>query len=320
MSMTDYTFQLINRNLDRPLPADSRQQLLRRPCIQIDNSLKGTAPRYRPDEALENAINTAIAVGEPLLLTGEPGTGKTQAAYYVAYQLGTQVFHFQTKSNSTGNDLLYDFDTVRYFHDAHLAKLGDGASHGKLNRRDYVSPGELWKAFTKAEEAGFPTVVLIDEIDKAPRDFPNDLLHEVDQMEFSIKEVGDWTIRCRRELRPLLFITSNDERRLPPAFLRRCVTHHIELTDQLLQTAVDSHRDMYPELDNNFLKTAIECFLRIRGKTLEKPPATGELLAWLQVLSAATGSRPDVLNADLKDLPYLGTLLKHPEDFAALRR
>ena len=160
--MADYAFQLINRNADRPLGEEIRQQLLRRPCVQIENSLPGTASRYRPDEALENAVNTAIAVGEPLLLTGEPGTGKTQAAYYVAHQLGTKVFHFQTKSTSIGNDLLYDFDTVRYFHDAHLSRLEDVAPSEKLDRRKYVSKGQLWQAFQEAETTGYPTVVLID--------------------------------------------------------------------------------------------------------------------------------------------------------------
>ena len=318
--MADYAFQLINRNADRPLGEEIRQQLLRRPCVQIENSLPGTASRYRPDEALENAVNTAIAVGEPLLLTGEPGTGKTQAAYYVAHQLGTKVFHFQTKSTSIGNDLLYDFDTVRYFHDAHLSRLEDVAPSEKLNRRNYVSKGQLWQAFQEAETTGYPTVVLIDEIDKAPRDFPNDLLHEVDQMEFNVREVPDWKVSCPRNLRPLLFITSNDERRLPPAFLRRCVTHHIELTESLLHDAVFAHQDMYPTLDEKFLKTAVECFVKLRRKTLEKKPATGELLAWLQVLSVATGVRPNLMNADLKDLPYLGALIQHPEDMATLRR
>ncbi len=139
-------------------------------------------------------------------------------------------------------------------------------------------------------------------------------------MEFTVREVPGWKVTCRPELRPLLFITSNDERRLPPAFLRRCVSHHIKLTEELLRSAMQSHSELYPGLSPEFLETAIGCFLSIRRKTVEKPPATGELLAWLQVLSIATGSRPEVLNADVKDLPYLGTLIKHPDDLAALQR
>jgi MoxR-like ATPase len=118
----------------------------------------------------------------------------------------------------------------------------------------------------------------------------------------------------------LVFITSNDERRLPPAFLRRCVCHHIDMTDDLLRTAVQSHRQRYPQLDDGFLDTAIRCFLQIRQRTKEKPPATGELLAWLQVLSIATGCRPEVLDADLRQLPFLSTLIKHPEDLLELQR
>ena len=312
--MSEYSFQIVNRDHDGPLPGDVRGQLLQRPGVRMDHSLAGTAANYRPDAALEDAINTSIAVGEPLLLTGEPGTGKTQAAYFVGHQLGVDVFHFQVKSDSTANDLLYDFDTVRYFHEAHLAQTEDDSAGHKLDRGDYVEKRKFWLAMEKAEQTGYPVVLLIDEVDKAPRDFPNDLLHELDQMEFTVKETGE-LVTCKRELRPLLFITSNDERRLPPAFLRRCVSHCIELTDKLLHTAVMSHRDRYPDLDEGFLQTAINCFVRIRRKGLHKPPATGELLVWLEVLSAASGTRTVVLdNVDLKDLPYLGTLIKHPED------
>ena len=318
--MKDYTFQIINRNFQGSLPDSTREHLRKRPYVQVDSSLAGTAGRYRPSQELENAINTAIAIGEPLLLTGEPGTGKTQAAYFVAQQLNVNLFHFQAKSNSTANNLLYEFDTVRYFHDAHLDRAPAGAhSHFLvLDKRNYVEKRPLWLAFEEGLRTQFPAVLLIDEIDKTPRDFPNDLLHEVDQMEFVVSEI-DEKISCPRELRPLLFITSNDERRLPPAFLRRCVTHHIELTEGLLSEAVESHQNRYPKLNEKFLETAIQCFVRIRRRAKEKPPATGELLAWLQVLSVTIGSRPDVLNADLKDLPYLGTLIKHPEDMKELK-
>jgi len=317
--MSDYVFRLINRNEEVEAAEETRRQLLQRPCVQVDASLAGTAQYYRPSDALENAINTAIAVGDPLLLTGEAGTGKTQAAYYVAWKLGLEFLHFQVKSNTTANDLLYHFDTVRYFHDAHLTQLDDKQAGTELDKRQYVEKRPLWRAFEWAQQNGYPAVLLIDEIDKAPRDFPNDLLHEVDEMQFTVRETGD-EVRCEPQLRPLVFITSNDERRLPPAFLRRCVSHHIELTDDLLREAVSSHVHLYPELDEAFLDLAIKCFWTIRRQAKEKPPATGELLVWLQVLSATTGRRPEVLNADLKDLPYLGTLIKSPEDHRELKR
>lgn len=147
------------------------------------DGLKTDAPRFVPDIDLQEAINTALAVGEPLLLTGEPGTGKTQAAYYAAWKLGLgDVLHFQVKSDSTAQDLLYHFDSVRYFHDAHLRA---GVT---LSKMDYVEERPLWEALTSDK----PRVLLIDEIDKAPRDFPNDLLHELDQMSFTVKETREW--------------------------------------------------------------------------------------------------------------------------------
>ncbi len=317
--MANYQFRLIDRNRQDPLPEDARRRVLDRPWVHLETSLQGTAACYRPDEALENAINTAITVGEPLLLTGEPGTGKTQAAYFVAHQLGVPVFHFQVKSNTTAGDLLYEFDAVRYFRDAQLARLQSEAAVQQVDKNAYVEPRPLWRAFQWAEEKQYPPVLLIDEIDKAPRDFPNDLLHEIEHMEFVVRET-ERPVRCPRELRPLVFITSNDERRLPPAFLRRCVCHHIEMTDELLRTAVLSHRQPYPKLDEEFLDTAIRCFLQLRQRTKEKPPATGELLAWLQVLSVAIGCHPEALETDLRKLPFLSTLIKHPDDLLELHR
>src|SRR5262249_43276820 len=151
------------------------------------------ARRFVPGEQLETAINTAIAVSEPLLITGEPGTGKTQVAYYTAYKLGVEpVIHFQVKSDSTARDLLYYFDTVRYFYDANLINLirPTALQQQALDKSAYVEPRALWEAFTRATERGMPQIVLIDEIDKAPRDFPNDLLHELDKMEFIVSETG----------------------------------------------------------------------------------------------------------------------------------
>ncbi len=220
--MNTYPFHVIHYEREGGLEDNSL--LSKRPFSAIDRSFEADARRFVPGEQLETASNMAIAVGEPLLITGEPGTGKTQAAYYAAYKLNTEpVIHFQVKSDSTAHNLLYHFDTVRYFHDANLQNL-EGQKHTPLNKRDYVEPRALWYAFTRSKEKGVPQVILIDEIDKAPRDFPNDLLHELDKMEFVVNETQE-VISAPRNLRPIVFITSNSERRLPEPFLRRCVYH-----------------------------------------------------------------------------------------------
>lgn len=329
--MSDYRFKLIDRDLREPRRAEVAEQLRARPVARQAGELAATCDRYRPSRELEIAMNAAIAIGAPLLLTGEPGTGKTQAAYYAAWQLGLGTpLHFQAKTSSTATDLLYDFDTVRYFRDAYAENLtgtggrsaSDGASRAtktKLDKRDYIDPRPLWQAFITAEETGKPAVLLIDEIDKAPRDFPNDLLHEVQEMRFRIKETNE-EVSCRPELRPLLFITSNDERRLPDAFLRRCVSHHIELTDPLLREAIEAHRSRFPRLGPDFIKLAVTKFMDLRGRCREKPPATGELLAWLQVLAIETGGELSAIDREPSRLPHLQVLLKTPEDRDAVGR
>jgi len=318
--MSDYQFRLIRRDIRQPRGAEVAEHLRARPSTTQSGSLAATRHLYRPSEEFEIAMNTAIALGAPLLLTGEPGTGKTQAAYFAAWQLGLgEPLHFQAKTNSQATDLLYDFDTVRYFRDAHLQGLSGDKDASHLNKRDYIEPRPLWQAFTAGEQINKPMVLLIDEIDKAPRDFPNDLLHEIQEMRFRIKET-DEEITCREAFRPILFITSNDERRLPDAFLRRCVSHHIELTEDLLRDAVKAHAERYPDLDKEFVDLAISRFIAIRSRSREKPPATGELLAWLQVLAIETGNNPNVLNADLRKLPYLEVLIKTPEDRESIRK
>lgn len=317
--MSNYPFQLIRHDSDGPL-AD-KQLLAQRPFAKVDRSFQADARRFFPGEKLETAINTAIAVGEPLLITGEPGTGKTQAAYYAAYKLGLEpVIHFQVKSDSSARDLLYHFDTVRYFHDAHLLNLSsqEGARPKTLDKRNYVEPRPLWQAFKKANETGVPRVLLIDEIDKAPRDFPNDLLHELDKMEFKVVDT-DEMVAAPRHLRPIVFITSNSERRLPEPFLRRCVYHHIQFDDRLVEQAVTSRREEFPSLSDDFLKLAIRRFLALREESLRKRPATGELLVWLRVLALAVGSRPERLEEDLAKLPFLGVLLKDHQDIEDTR-
>lgn len=309
--MTPYPFQLVRYEIRGQIPDNS--VLADRPFTDTDRSFAADARKFVPGKRMETAINTAIAVGEPLLITGEPGTGKTQAAYYAAYKLNVEpVIHFQVKSESTAGDLLYHFDMVRYFHDAHLGK--EISSDCKtLDKKNYVEKRALWYAFDRARESGLPCVLLIDEIDKAPRDFPNDLLHELDKMEFTVIETGE-TVSASGKLRPIVFITSNSERRLPEPFLRRCVYHHIEFTDKIIELAVEARKGEYANLSPEFLKMAVQRFLALRDRNLRKSPATGELLVWLKVLSAAAGTYPEKLEEDLAELPYLGVLLKDHHD------
>ncbi len=305
--MSSYPFRLVND--DREGPLEDAQLLRQRPFVSVASNFTADAKRFVPGEQLETAVNTAIAVGEPLLITGEAGTGKTQAAYYAAYKLGIEpVLHFQVKSDGSARDLLYYFDTVRYFHDAHLAK-----DDTPLNKTDYVEPRALWQAIVSPH----PRVLLIDEIDKAPRDFPNDLLHELDQMEFTVAETGE-TIRAPRDQRPIVFITSNSERRLPEPFLRRCVYHHIRFDDDLVAKAVEKRQEEYAALSPDFVKLAVQRFLALRDRPLRKRPSTGELLVWLRVLAVAVGTYPERLDQDLSHLPYVGVLLKDHQDIEEL--
>jgi|UPI00036CC47A MoxR-like ATPase len=311
--MADYSFNLIPPQANNTL-ADNRV-LAARPLRE--RSLTHDAPRFVAGDALADAINTAIAIGEPLLLTGEPGTGKTQAAYYVAHYLGVTCFRFQVKSDSTARDLLYDFDTVRYFRDAHLQ--ADDGGVAVLDKSTYLSPRPFWQAIAEGKAKGVPQVLLIDEIDKAPRDFPNDLLHELDQMEFTIHE-ADETISAGAALRPIVLITSNSERRLPAPFLRRCVYHHIEFTDALLRQAVESRKDELGVLSDDLCELAVNRFLELRHKDLRKKPTTAELLLWLRVLSLASGRDLERIlkHGKLSELPHLGMLLKDHQDITEL--
>lgn len=316
--MPQYPFHLIPPQGDTPL-AD-KTPLASRPFVENRRSFEGDAPNFVAGEALADAMNTAVTLGDPLLITGEPGTGKTQAAYYAAFQLGVKCIHFQVKSDCTARDLLYEFDMVRYFRDAH-SQNRDG---NEPDKGEYIEKRALWHAFDDAKKDGYPQVLLIDEIDKAPRDFPNDLLHELDQMEFVIKETED-KIDAPPHLRPIVFITSNSERRLPEPFLRRCVYHHIEFDDDIVMRAVYSRRKDFSELGDDFLELAVKRFLQLRDRNLRKKPATGELLAWLRVLTMALDRPEDQvqedmskLPEDLSKLPLLGVLLKDHQDLEEL--
>jgi len=304
-----YRFRLVDYQ-SPPLPEPS--VLKNRPFSKAYNSFSSDARLFVPGEELETAINTALAVGSPLLITGEPGTGKTQAAYYTAYKLGVEpVLHFQVKSESSAGDLLYYFDSVRYFHDANTRS--NNSAHTTLDKAQYVERRLLWQAFVSEK----PSVLLIDEIDKAPRDFPNDLLHELDKMEFTVAETQE-RITASPDMRPIVFITSNSERRLPEPFLRRCVYHNIRFNETLVRQAVEQRQKEYAQLSPQFVEMAVRRFLALRSRPLRKTPSTGELLVWLRVLATAVGTYPEKLSDSLSQLPFLGTLLKDQQDIQEL--
>jgi MoxR-like ATPase len=316
----------------------SSAQVLQRDVPRFLNDLHDAAPWYRPSPELIDAVNVALAVGAPLLVTGEPGSGKTQLAYHLAWYFNLkpepdnagratngdrrQPFVFHTRSTSVAHELLYRFDTVQYFHDAR--------EHGPTpDKQTYVYRGPLWRAFDRlhAKEAA---IVLIDEIDKAPRDFPNDLLHELSQYKLDVTETGKTITRPNEADPPLVIVTSNEERRLPDAFLRRCVYHHIEVTPELLSTAAIAHlgrllghdRDQPDELpaEARALATAaVQVVKALReDRNLSKRPATAELLAWLTALVRAGKGAP-ALDVRRAELPFLGVLLKDHVDLRGAR-
>ncbi|MCG8425135.1 MAG: MoxR family ATPase [Proteobacteria bacterium] len=277
-------------------------------------SLAESAPYFQPSRELVDAVNVALAVGTPLLLTGEPGTGKTQVAHYLAWYFDAPLFPLYVRSTATADDLFYRFDAVAYLHAGNDPAI-DREDLPKV-KKQLVEQGKgpLWQAY----ETDRTAVVLIDEIDKASRDFPNDLLNAIDQYEFAVPELGD-RITCKGAP-PMVLITSNSERRLPEPFLRRCIVHHIALDDELIKRAVRARQGDFPDLDQAFCDAAIDRFAELRSHELRKRPATGELLTWLAVLSARGDvTREDIEQSSLRDLPALSALIKDHEDLDMLR-
>jgi MoxR-like ATPase len=258
--------------------------------------------RYIATDDLMMAVNAAVTLGRPLLIKGEPGTGKTQLAQEIARALGRPMFEWHVKSTSKAQQGLYEYDAVSRLRDS---QLGDARVHDIAN---YILKGSLWEAFESATQP----VLLIDEIDKADIEFPNDLLRELDRMEFYVYETRR-LVKARH--RPIIVITSNNEKELPDAFLRRCFFHFIRFPDEAtMQRIVEVH---YPGLKKELLAEALGSFFQLRDTPgLKKKPSTSELLDWIKLL-LAEDIDPAVLRSQdpKKMLPILhGALLKNEQD------
>jgi len=262
---------------------------------------------YLLSSDLATTINVALALDQPLLVTGEPGCGKTALAWAIAAQLGTTVLEFHTKSTSVARDLFYQVDTLRRFHDA---------TTGDASARD-ASKYITYRALGEAIRSDHTQVILIDEIDKAPRDLPNDLLNELDRMEFTVIEL-DPPLTYRTRAKHFVLVTSNSERRLPAPFLRRCVYAHLDFPDgDTLAKIVTLHCEPPSQ---GFVGLCVRRFLELRDVSgLVKPPATGELIAWVRVLQRM-GVDPQLLEtATSGSLPALEVLLKMMDDLRLVR-
>lgn len=257
---------------------------------------------YVASEELMRAVNIAMVLQKPLLIKGEPGTGKTVLAEAIAKSLGKELIIWNIKSTTKAQDGLYVYDVVQRLYDSQFG--GEGVD----DIEKYVKLGKLGEAFTADDQV----ILLIDEIDKADLEFPNDLLWELDRMEFHIPETGR-TVTAKH--RPIVIITSNAEKELPDAFLRRCVFHYIEFPDrELMAEIVNVH---FQDLDQHLLDQVLEAFYRIRSlPQIKKKPSTSEIIDWIQALIHG-GYDPDRVVAEV---PYLGVLLKKNEDIDALRK
>ncbi|MBA1149354.1 MoxR family ATPase [Ectothiorhodospiraceae bacterium WFHF3C12] len=263
---------------------------------------------YVATDDLKMAVNAAVALQRPLLIKGEPGTGKTLLAEEIAQSLGKPFYEWHIKSTTKAQQGLYEYDAVSRLRDS---QLGDEKVHDIAN---YIVKGRLWDCFESEEQP----VLLIDEIDKADIEFPNDLLRELDRMEFYVYETQQ-TIRARH--RPVIIITSNNEKELPDAFLRRCFFHYISFPDkETMADIVDVH---FPELKQDLLREALEVFFDLREVPgLKKKPSTSELIDWLKLLLAEDIPAETLRSTDIrKSLPPLhGALLKNEQDVHLFER
>jgi len=256
---------------------------------------------YVVSQELMRAVNIAIALEKPLLIKGEPGTGKTALAEAISKSLNKKLIIWSIKSTTKAQDGLYVYDVVQRLYDSQFG--GEGVDDIKK----YVKLGKLGEAFSDDDQV----ILLIDEIDKADLEFPNDLLWELDKMEFYIPETKE-TIKAKQ--RPIVIITSNAEKELPDAFLRRCIFHYIQFPDQeLMEEIVKVHFD---SLDETLLQQVLETFYWIRSLDINKKPSTSEVIDWIQALQIG-GIDPEIIR---KEIPFAGVLLKKNEDLDTLER
>lgn len=266
-----------------------------------DNRFTGTSSYIATDD-LMMAVNAAVTLERPILVKGEPGTGKTQLAVEVASSLDRPLHEWHIKSTTKAQQGLYEYDAVARLRDS---QLGDDRVHDIGN---YIVPGKVWEAFESEEQP----VLLIDEIDKADIEFPNDLLRELDRMEFYVYETKK-LVTARH--RPIIVITSNNEKELPDAFLRRCFFHYIKFPDKdTMAQIVNVH---FPDLKKNLLREALEAFYKVRDvRGLKKKPSTSELLDWIKLLLAEDIPPEKLRGADSRNAipPLYGALLKNEQD------
>jgi MoxR-like ATPase len=264
--------------------------------------------RYVATEDLQIAVNAAVTLERPLLIKGEPGTGKTLLAEEVSQALGKRLIRWHIKSTSKAQQGLYEYDAVSRLRDS---QLGEDKVH---DIRNYIKRGKLWDAFVADERV----VLLIDEIDKADIEFPNDLLTELDQMEFFVYETGE-TVQA--QTRPIVIITSNNEKELPDAFLRRCFFHYISFPEKkTMEEIVAVH---FPSIRQDLVKEALDVFFEVREVPgLKKKPSTSELIDWLKLLMADEIPEDILKNRDKNKVipPLYGALLKNEQDVHTLQR
>lgn len=262
---------------------------------------------YIASDGLKVAVNASITLQKPLIVKGEPGTGKTLLAEEIAQSLGKKLISWNVKSTTTAQQGLYEYDAVSRLRDS---QLGDEKVNDIAN---YIVKGKLWEAFDSDEQI----ILLIDEIDKADIEFPNDLLQELDKMEFYCYELKKVV---QAKIRPIIIITSNNEKELPDAFLRRCLFHYISFPDrETLKTIIDVH---YDNLEETLIASAMRVFYDLRNtRGLKKRPSTSEIIDWIKLLTIGniTAKELDGWQPGNGDFPYSGALLKNEQDLVTLR-